>query len=34
LDMGYRRLRYCRYADDIAIGLICPKDDAKHVNDA
>jgi group II intron reverse transcriptase/maturase len=33
LDMGYRRLRYCRYADDIAIGLIGPKDDAKHVMD-
>jgi RNA-directed DNA polymerase len=31
LDLGYRRLRYCRYADDIAIGLIGPKDDAKHV---
>jgi group II intron reverse transcriptase/maturase len=33
LDMGYRRLRYCRYADDIAIGLIGPKDDARHVMD-
>ena len=32
-DTGYRRLRYCRYADDIAIGLIGPKDDAKHVMD-
>jgi group II intron reverse transcriptase/maturase len=33
LDMGYRRLRYCRYADDIAIGLIGPKDDARHIMD-
>jgi RNA-directed DNA polymerase len=33
LDTGYRRLRYCRYADDIAIGLIGSKDDARHVMD-
>jgi group II intron reverse transcriptase/maturase len=33
LDMEYRRLRYCRYADDIAIGLIGPKDDARRVRD-
>jgi RNA-directed DNA polymerase len=33
LDVQYRRLRYCRYADDIAIGLIGPKDDARHVMD-
>jgi Type II intron maturase len=33
LDTGYRRLRSGRYADDIAIGLIGPKDDARHVMD-
>jgi group II intron reverse transcriptase/maturase len=33
LDPGYRRRRYCRYADDIAMGLIGPKDDARHVMD-
>ena len=31
LDAGYRRLRYCRYADDTAIGVSGPKDDARHV---
>jgi len=33
LDTGYRRLRYCRYADDVAIGIIGPKDDARYVMD-
>lgn len=30
-DPGYRRLRYCRYADDFLIGVIGSKDDAKQV---
>jgi hypothetical protein len=33
LDTGYRRLRSCRYADDVAIGIIGPQDDARHVLD-
>jgi len=33
LDTGYRRLRYCRYAEDIAIGLIGPTEDARDVMD-
>lgn len=31
MDAGYRRLRYCRYADDFLIGVIGSKDDARHV---
>jgi group II intron reverse transcriptase/maturase len=31
MDAGYRRFRYCRYADDMAIGIIGPKEDAQHV---
>ena len=28
VDKGYRRLRYCRYADDFAIGIIGSKEEA------
>jgi hypothetical protein len=31
LDPGYRRLRYCRYADDILLGFIGPKAEAEQV---
>ena len=27
----YRRLRYCRYADDFTIGVIGPKEEAEHI---
>ena len=30
-DPGYRRLRYCRYADDFVIGIIGSKDEARGV---
>ena len=31
MDPGYRRLRYCRYADDFMIGVIGSKEDARSV---
>jgi Type II intron maturase len=31
MDAGYRRLRYCRYADDFLIGVIGSKEDARQV---
>lgn len=31
MDAGYRRLRYCRYADDFLIGVIGSKEDARRV---
>jgi hypothetical protein len=31
MDPGYRRLRYCRYADDFLIGVIGSKEDARGV---
>src|SRR3546814_516302 len=31
MDPGYRRLRYCRYADDFMIGVISSKEDARSV---
>ncbi|MGO9429010.1 reverse transcriptase domain-containing protein [Rhodoblastus sp.] len=31
MDAGYRRLRYCRYADDFLIGVIGGKEDARQV---
>lgn len=31
MDAGFRRLRYCRYADDFLIGVIGSKDDARRV---
>ncbi|WP_258600457.1 reverse transcriptase domain-containing protein [Mesorhizobium sp. AR10] len=31
LDPNYRRLRYCRYADDFVIGVIGSKEDARRV---
>lgn len=31
MDAGFRRLRYCRYADDFLIGVIGSKDDARGV---
>ena len=31
MDAGYRRLRYCRYADDFLIGVIGSKDDARRI---
>lgn len=31
MDAGFRRLRYCRYADDFLIGVIGSKDDAREV---
>jgi len=31
LDPGYRRLLYCRYADDFLVGIIGSKDDARKV---
>lgn len=30
-DPNYRRLRYCRYADDFVIGVIGSKDDARSI---
>jgi group II intron reverse transcriptase/maturase len=30
-DPDYRRLRYCRYADDFCLGLIGPKEDAEEI---
>jgi RNA-directed DNA polymerase len=30
-DTAYRRLHYCRYADDTLIGIVGSKDDAEHV---
>lgn len=30
-DEGYRRLRYCRYADDFIAGIIGTKDEAKEI---
>jgi len=30
-DPGYRRLRYCRYADDFVLGVICPKSEAEEI---
>ena len=33
-DPNYRRLRYCRYADDILLGFIGPKAEAVMVKDA
>ena len=32
-DANFRRLLYCRYADDLAIGVIGAKEDAKEVMD-
>lgn len=31
MDPGYRRLRYCRYADDFLVGVIGSKEDARGV---
>ncbi len=31
MDPGYRRLRYCRYADDFLIGVVGNKEDARQV---
>jgi group II intron reverse transcriptase/maturase len=30
-DSDFRRLRYCRYADDFCLGLIGPKEDAEEI---
>src|SRR5262249_24612256 len=30
-DEGYRRLRYCRYADDFVLSAICPKEEAEEI---
>jgi group II intron reverse transcriptase/maturase len=30
-DPGYRKLRYCRYADDFVLGTICPKSEAEEI---
>lgn len=30
-DPGYRRLRYCRYADDTLLGLVGPKTEAEEI---
>jgi len=32
-DEGYRRLRYCRYADDFIAGIIGTKDEAREIMD-
>ena len=32
-DPGYRRLRYCRYADDHLLGFIGPKAEAEEIKD-
>ena len=31
MDPGYRRLRYCRYADDHLLGFIGPKAEAEQI---
>jgi group II intron reverse transcriptase/maturase len=33
-DPGFRRLRYCRYADDFVLGFIGPKPEAEAVKEA
>jgi group II intron reverse transcriptase/maturase len=33
-DPGYRRLRYCRYADDFALAFIGPKEEAEEIKRA
>ena len=33
-DLGYRRLRYVRYADDFVLGFIGPKAEAKQVKES
>jgi len=30
-DPGYRRLRYCRYADDFVLGATCSKSEAEEI---
>src|SRR5574341_979052 len=30
-DPQYRRLTYCRYADDFVLGATCPKDEAENI---
>ena len=30
-DPGYRRLRYCRYADDVLIGFVGPRQEAEEI---
>ena len=30
-DPGYRRLRYCRYADDTLLGFAGPKAEAEEI---
>lgn len=30
-DPEYRRLRYCRYADDFVLGAVCPKSEAEEI---
>jgi len=30
-DPGYRRLRYCRYADDFLLGFVGPKEEAEEI---
>ena len=32
-DPGYRRLRYCRYADDHLLGFTGPKAEAEEIKD-
>lgn len=31
-DPKYRRLRYCRYADDFVLGATCPKSEAEDIH--
>ena len=33
MDPGYRRLRYCRYADDHLLGFAGPKAEAGEIKD-
>jgi hypothetical protein len=33
-DPGFRRLRYCRYADDFLLGFIGPKIEAEEIKQA
>ena len=33
MDPGYRRLRYCRYADDEILGFTGPKAEAEEIKD-
>ena len=33
MDPGYRRLRYCRYADDHLLGFTGPKAEAEEIKD-